>query len=148
MNGRRDLQPWFSRSLTASFLLLCGCALGPNWASIAQQARQIQATCTAQHLDSASAAERCSQGPIRSLYVDAGFLDLDVIDSYLARRAAIAAEEDRHAISPETARAEYAEALAQQNTMLQQRVASRAQISAARGPLYCNRVTFGSMVCH
>jgi hypothetical protein len=103
--------------------------------------------CGAQHPGSALAAEECANGPIRNLYASAGYPDMDVLDAYLAQREAIAARQDGHGISPQEARAEYAQALAQENTLLQQRVASRAQLSAATMPRFCDRVGFESMMC-
>jgi hypothetical protein len=132
---------------TLSILLLGGCAVGPDWDAIPQQAAQIRGTCGTQHPESARAAEQCANGPIRNLYAAAGFPDMDVIDAYLAQREAIAAEQDRHAIAPETARAQYALALAQENTFLQQRAASRAQTAAVTAPIFCDRVGFRSLIC-
>jgi len=131
-----------------SLALLGGCAAGPDWGAISRQAAQIRSGCATQHPDSLLAAEQCANGPIRSLYAANGFPDIDVIDAYLAQREAIAARQDSDTISPQEARAEYAQALAQENTLLQQRSASRAQISAATTPLFCDRVGFHSIICN
>ena len=148
MIARCDVQHRIWGTIGAlSVLLLGGCAVGPDWDAIPQQATQIRSSCEAQHPESASAAERCANEPIRNLYASASFPDMDVIDAYLAQREAIAAEQDRHVISPEAARAQYAQALAQENTFLQQRAASRAQTAAATMPIFCNRVGFRAMIC-
>jgi hypothetical protein len=149
MIGRYHLQLRVWGAIGAlSLFLLGGCAVGPDWDAIPQQAAQIRSACETQHPESARAAEQCANGPIRTLYASASFPDMDVIDAYLAQREAIAAELDRHAISPEAARAQYAVALAQENTFLQQRAASRAQTTAATAPMFCNRVGFHSMICN
>ncbi|HEY1505358.1 MAG TPA: hypothetical protein VGF92_13715 [Stellaceae bacterium] len=131
-----------------SIFALGGCTPGPDWDAIPQQAAQIRSACETQHPESVLAAEQCANGSIRNLYASASFPDMDVIDAYLAQREATAAQQDRHAISPETARAQYAQALAQENTFLQQRAASRAQIAAATSPVFCNRIGFRSLVCN
>jgi hypothetical protein len=146
-SGCLDLRIWGVIG-ALSILLLSGCAAGPDWDAIPQQATQIRSACETQHPESALAAEQCANGPIRNLYASAGFPDMDVIDAYLAQREAIASELDRHAISPEVARAQYAQALAQENTFLQQRIASRAQTIAATAPMFCNRIGFYSMICN
>ncbi len=130
-----------------SIAVLGGCAAGPDWAAISQQATQIRANCESQHPDSALAAEQCANGPIRTLYASAGFPDMDVIDAYVAQREAIAERLDSRTISLREARAEYAQALAQENTMLQQRAANRAAVAAASTPMFCNRIGFHSMIC-
>lgn len=149
MLGRRDLTLRLWGTLCAlSACTLGGCTLGPDWDAIPQQAAQIRSACETQHPESEFAAEQCANGPIRNLYASARFPDMDVIDAYLAQREAIAADQDRHAIPPETARAQYAQALAQENTFLQQRAASRAQLAASVSPVFCNRIGFHSLVCN
>jgi hypothetical protein len=83
---------------------------------------------------------------IGNLYASAGFPDMDVIDAYLAKREAIAARKDRHIISIEDARADFAQALAEENTLLQ-RAANRAILSASTMPYFCNRIDSHSMIC-
>lgn len=136
-------------ALAASFLLLLGaCAPEPDWRAIAQQAAQIHATCESQHPESALATEQCANSQISNLYASAGFPDMDVLEAYLTRREAIAARKDRHAISAEDARAEFAQALADENTALQQRAASRALLVGSTRPFFCDRLGFHSMVCY
>ena len=131
----------------SSLLLLAACAPAPDWPAIAQQATQIHATCETQHAESALAAEQCANSQISNLYASAGFPDMDVLDAYLAKREAIAARKDRHMISAEDARADFAQALAEENTFLQQRAASRAQLAASTSPFFCNRIDSHSMIC-
>src|ERR1700722_17398226 len=91
-------------SVIAALALLGGCVARPDWAAINQQAQQIRAACESQHaagtIKTSFATEQCANGSIRNLYVSAGFPDMDVLDAYFARREAIAAQEDRHAIPP------------------------------------------------
>jgi hypothetical protein len=150
MTGARHLPFRFLIAFGAFslLLLLSACAPGPDWRAIAQQSVQIHATCESQHPDSALATEQCANSQISNLYVSAGFPDMDVVDAYLAKREAIAAQKDRHLISAEDARADFAQALAEENTLLQQRAASRAQLAAATSPVFCDRVGFRSMVCY
>ena len=61
---------------------------------------------------------------------------------------AIAAQEDRQAIPPEEARAEYAQALVDENTAFQQRAASRAMAYAATTPMFCDRLGGMTMICN
>jgi hypothetical protein len=157
LSGRRFASPFPLRAalpLIATVLLLGGCAVGPDWAAIAQQAAQLRAGCESQYtagtIKTALATEQCADPPIHNLYASAGYPDLDVLDAYFAKREAIAAQLDRHAIAPEEARAEFAQALVDQNTALQQRATNRAVGFAAINstmPVYCNRVGHGSMIC-
>lgn len=147
-SGRRCQSPLFAALGATSLLLLAACTPPPDWRAIAQQSMQIHAACESQHPDSALAAEQCANGQISNLYTSAGFPDMDVVDAYLAKREAIAAKKDRHLISAEDARADFAQALADENTLLQQRAASRAQLAAATSPVFCDRVGFRSMVCY
>ena len=141
----------FRMMLLALPLLLAGCGIGPNWPAIAQQAANIRATCESQlksgivrtHL----AVEDCANPPIRNLYVQAGWPDIDVLDAYLAKREAIAAQWDRKAITPQQARAEYAQALVDENTQLQRRYADRAATLRAVSPMICTR-NGPFMYCH
>jgi len=147
MRGLR-FQSRISGALAAILLLLlAACTPLPDWHAIAQQAVQIHATCESQHPDSALATEQCANPQIGNLYAAAGFPDMDVLDAYLAKREAIAARKDRKIISMEDARADFAQALAEENTLLQQRAASRAQLSAATMPFFCNRIDSHSMIC-
>ncbi|HLI22725.1 MAG TPA: hypothetical protein VKV32_16505 [Stellaceae bacterium] len=138
-------------ALIASAAALGGCATGPDWAAIGQQAGQLRAGCESQYksgiIKTALATEQCANGPIRDLYARAGFLDMDVLDAYFARREAIAAQIDRKAIPPEEARAEFAQALVDENTALQQRAASRAMSYAASTPMFCDRLDRMTMIC-
>ncbi|HXE28253.1 MAG TPA: hypothetical protein VN656_07040 [Stellaceae bacterium] len=147
-SGHRFQFRLFGALAASSLLLLSACATGPDWRAISQQAAQIHATCESQHTDSALATEQCANSQISNLYASAGFPDMDVLDAYLTKREAIAAQKDRHAISAEDARAEFAQALAEENTMLQQRAASRAQLAASTRPFFCDRLGFHSMVCY
>jgi hypothetical protein len=131
-----------------SLLLLDACTPAPDWRAIAQQSMQIHAACESQHPGSALATEQCANSQIGNLYLSNGFPDMDVIDAYLAKREAIAAQKDRHLISAEDARAAFAQALAEENTFLQQRAASRAQLAAATSPFFCDRVAFHSLACY
>jgi hypothetical protein len=146
--GRRFRLQFFAALGALTLLLLNACAPAPNWRAIAQQAVQIHATCESQHPDSALATEQCANSQIGNLYLSSGFPDMDVIDAYLAKREAIAAQQDRHLISAEDARAAFAQALAEENTFLQQRAASRAQLAAATSPFFCDRVSFHSFACY
>jgi hypothetical protein len=131
-----------------SLLLLAACAPAPDWRAIAQQAVQIHATCETQRADGALVAEQCANSQISNLYASAGFPDMDVLDAYLAKREAIAAQKDRRLISAEDARADFAQALAEENTLLQQRAVSRSQLAASTSPFFCDRIGFRSMVCN
>lgn len=139
-------------ALIATSLLAAGCAPGPDWTAIAQQAAQLRAGCESQYksgiIKTALATEQCANPPIRDLYARAGFPDIDVIDAYFARREAIAAQIDRNAISPEEARADFAQALVDENTALQQRAASRAMVDAASTPMFCNRLGGPTLICN
>jgi hypothetical protein len=148
MSGHRFPSRIFA-ALSAGFLvlLLGACTAPVDWRAIAQQSMQIHTSCESQHPESALATEQCANSQIENLYAANGFPDMDVVDAYLAKREAIAARKDRHLISAEDARADFAQALAEENTFLQQRAASRAQITAATTPLFCDRVGFHSMVC-
>jgi hypothetical protein len=131
-----------------SLLFLGACTPLPDWRAIAKQSEQIHAVCETQHPESALATEQCANSQIGNLYVTSGFPDMDVINAYLTKREAIAARKDRKIISEEDARADFAQALAEENTLLQQRSASRAQMAAATSPFFCDRVGFHSMVCN
>ena len=142
-------------AILAGLVLLAGCAVGPDWDALNQQATQIRAACDSQHaagtIKTALATEQCANPPIHNLYAGAHFFDLDVIDAYLAKREAIAAQEDRHAIPPEEARAELAQALVDRNTAFQQRAANRAigyAASYSTMPAFCNRIGHGSFICN
>lgn len=149
MTSGHRFQFWLSGALGASsLLLLTACAPEPDWRVIAQQAAQIHATCESQHADSTLAVEQCANGQIGNLYASAGFPDMDVLDAYLAKREAIAAQKDRRAISAEDARADFAQALAEENTLLQQRAVGRSQLAASTSPFFCDRIGFRSMVCN
>jgi hypothetical protein len=147
MTGGQFRSPSFAALAAVSLLLLDACTPLPDWRAVAQQAMQIHATCAGQHATSALATEQCANPQISNLYASAGFPDMDVVAAYLAKREAIAAQKDRHAISDEDARADFAQALAEENTLLQQRAASRAQLAAASAPFFCDRVGFHSLVC-
>jgi hypothetical protein len=149
--------PLLSRSfaiaaLIATSLAANACALGPDWAAISQQAEQLRAGCESQYksgvIKTAVVTEQCANPPIRDLYARAGFPDMDVLDAYFARREAIAAQVDRKAIPPEEVRAEFAQALVDENTALQQRAASRAMAYAASTPMFCNRLDRLTMICN
>lgn len=127
-------------------LLATGCAglSGPDWAAIGQQATQIRAGCESQFtagiIKTHLATEQCADPAIRALYASAGWRDLDVLDAYLARRKSIAERLDRKAISPEEARAQVAQATADQNTELQNRATNRLVGAAAMHetmPMFC-----------
>lgn len=126
-------------------LLAAGCA-GVDWASISQQATGLRASCESQLTSGAIktrlAAEQCANPAIHDLYARAGWPDMDILDAYLAKREAIAAQWDRNAISPEEARAELAQANVVQNSELQQRATNRAAgVAALRAnmPVICTR---------
>lgn len=142
-------------SLPLSFigaLLLAGCAIGPSWDALNQQAAQIRAACESQHeagtIKTALATEQCANPQIDNLYAGVHFIDLDVIDAYLAKREAIAAQEDRNAIAPEDARAQLAQALVDQNSTLQQRNVNRATAYAATTPTFCSHLGPGTFICN
>jgi hypothetical protein len=147
MSERSSKSPLFAALGVASLRLLGACTPLPDWHAVAKQSEQIHAICETQHPDSALATEQCANSQIGNLYKSVGFPDMDVIDAYLAKREAIAARKDRKIISTEDARADFAQALAEENTLLQQRAASRAQLNAASSPFFCDRVGFHSMVC-
>jgi hypothetical protein len=136
-------------------LLVNGCTVDPDWNVLQQQAAQIRAACDSQHaagtIKTALATEQCANPPIHKLYADAHFFDLDVIDAYLAKREAIAAQQDRKAIGPEDTRAQLAQALVDENTALQQRSTNRAVTTAASYsplPLVCNHFGPGPLICN
>lgn len=144
IGGHRHLRLYGALGALA---LLGGCIPSFDWDAVRRQSEQIRAGCASVHPDSAVAAEQCANGPIRALYASGGFPDMDVIDAYLAHREVIATWQDSRTISPQQARADYADALAQENTLLLQRRASRAQISAATVPMFCDPFDFHSMIC-
>jgi hypothetical protein len=146
-SARRYQFPIFAAFSAVSVLILGACTPPTDWRTIAQQSMQIHAACESQHPESALATEQCANSQIENLYASNGFPDMDVVDAYLAKREAIAAQKDRKIISAEDARAAFAQALAEENTFLQQRAASRAQFNAATSPFFCDRVGFHSMVC-
>jgi len=126
--------------------LLSGCAAltGPDWQAISQQSAQLRAGCESQFaagtIKTHLATEQCANAPIRNLYASNGWPDMDVLDAFLARREAIADQWDRHAITEAEARADFAQAAADQNTQLQSRAASRAVGAAAirsTMPVFC-----------
>lgn len=128
-------------------LLMAACSFGPDWPAISLQAEALRAGCESQlasgTLKTHLAAEQCANPSIHNLYAKSGWLDIDVLDAFLARREAIAEQWDRHAITAEEARAQFAEATVAQNTELQHRAADRAVGSAAMRsaqPLICTRV--------
>jgi hypothetical protein len=142
MIGRR------AKSLFVLVFALSGCAAltGPDWRAISQQSEQIRAGCESQFgagiIKTHLATEQCSSAPIRDLYASNGWPDMDVLDAYLAHREAIAEQWDRRAISDQQARAQLAQAVADQNTQLQYRAANRAMgAAAARAsmPVFCTR---------
>jgi hypothetical protein len=142
-----------SRSLFFVAFLGAGCALGPDWAAISQQAATLRAGCESQFasgiIKTHLAAERCADGPILDLYAKAGWSDMDVLDAYLAKREAIASQWDRKAITPEEARAQLAQAVVDQNSELQRRAADRATSRAAlraNMPVICTR-TGATLIC-
>lgn len=141
------------RSVLFIALLAAGCALAPDWAAIEQQAASLRAGCESQFasgvIKTHLAAERCANGPILDLYAKAGWPDMDVLDAYLAKREAIAAQWDRKAITPEEARAQLAQATVDQNSELQHRAADRATSRAAlraNMPVICTR-TGATLIC-
>ena len=149
MSGRRHL---FPKSFLLAALITAGCAAGPDWAAIGQQAQSINNGCESQFgagtIKTHLGVEQCANPPIRDLYAKAGWPDMDVLDAYLARREAIAASWDRNVITPEEARAQFAEAVVAQNTELQHRYADRAVSTAAwrsSFPLICSRAGAGFM---
>jgi hypothetical protein len=139
--------------LTASLLLLCGCA-APNWTALDQQAWTIRAACERQHrggmISTALGTERCANGSIHELYASAGYPQMDVLDRYLARREAITAAVDRHAIAPGDAPAKLAEAQTEQVSALQQRGLDPAVFNTAPYPVkpVCERVNRVDTLCN
>jgi hypothetical protein len=119
---------------------------GPDWTAIGQQSAQIRAGCesqfTAGTIKTHLATEQCASAPVSNLYASNGWPDMDVLEAYLARREAIAEQWDRHAISDQEARADFAQAAVEQNTQLQARAANRAMGAAAARtsmPMFCTR---------
>jgi len=131
-----------------------GCAAWPDWNAVAQQAVQLRAGCESQYtggqIKTHLAAEQCANPSIHNLYGAAGWPDMDVLDAYLARRESIAEQWDRKAITPEEARAQFAQAFADENTTLEHRTADRATTAAALSPpypMFCTHVVRGTMIC-
>ena len=134
-----------------SLLLLAGCSAGPqDWSAIAQQAAQIRSGCESRRAAGTTAlgTEQCANPAIHKLYADAGYPDLDIIDAYLAKREAIAAQEDQGGLIPPQAAAAFARADADKNATLAQRASDRAVSSAAPTPIYCSRPSLSSMSCN
>lgn len=134
------------QSLLLAALLAAGCALGPDWTVINQQAVTINAGCESQFgsdlIKTHLGVEQCANPPIRDLYAKAGWPDMDVLEAYLARRESIAEQWDRNAITLEEAHAQFAQATVTQNTELQHRYADRAMSAAAMRatmPMICTR---------
>jgi hypothetical protein len=157
----RGPEPATARRATRSILfallalLGAGCAAlqGPDWLAISQQSAQLRAGCesqfTAGTIKTHLATEQCANPPIRDLYAQNGWPDMDLLEAYLARRESIAEQWDRKAITPEEARAQFAQAAADQNTQLQTRAANRAVGAAAirsTMPVFCTR-SGPTMIC-
>jgi hypothetical protein len=157
----RGPEPAATRRLTQSllFVLLAllgtGCAAlnGPDWQAISQQSAQIRAGCESQFaggtIKTHFATEQCANPPIHALYAQNSWPDMDLLEAYFARRESIAEQWDRKAITAEEARAEFAQAAAEQNTQLQTRAANRAVGAAAfrsNQPLFCTR-SGPTMIC-
>ena len=126
--------------------VLAACVTGPDWAAISQQSLQIRANCETQYnagaIKTHLATEQCADPWIRDLYARSGWPDMDVLEAFLARRESIAEQWDRRAITDQEARAQFAQAAADQNTQLQYRAASRAMSAAAARamtPVFCTR---------
>ena len=137
-------------ALLGAALLLAGCASGPDWNAIGQQAQSINAGCESQFgsgiIKTHLGVEQCANPPIRDLYGKAGWPDMDVLDAYLARRESIAEQWDRKAITDEEAHAQFAQAAVTQNSELQHRYADRAVSAAAwrsTFPVMCSRAGAG-----
>jgi dTDP-4-amino-4,6-dideoxygalactose transaminase len=115
----------------------------------AAAAAAIRSDCDRQYesglLPTATAAEKCANPKIDSIFIAAGSRDLDVIEAYLAKREAIAARLDHKLISAEDAKAEMAVARVEQNSEMERRSNGRAAANAALRstmPVTCN--TFGT----
>jgi hypothetical protein len=137
----------------SSALWLAACA-APNWTALDQQAFTIRAACERQHqggmISSALGTERCANGSIHELYASAGYPQMDVLDRYLARREAIAAAVDRHAIPPADAHLRLAEAQTEQVSALQQHGLDPVVFDTAPYPVkpVCERVNRIDTLCN
>jgi hypothetical protein len=113
--------------------LLMGCA--PNWQAIAQRSNQTRKSCEAElasgNLKNHLEVEQCANPSIRADYAAAGDPDMDLVDEYLTRREAIAAQLDRGAIPVTEAAAERASAAATANSEAERRETGRAARAAA-----------------
>ncbi|HEV8015661.1 MAG TPA: hypothetical protein VGP48_09010 [Stellaceae bacterium] len=140
--------------LAASSLLWLAACAAPNWSAIDQQAFTIRAACERQHqggmISSALGTERCANGSIHELYASAGYPQMDVLDRYLARREAIAAAVDRHAIPPADAHLRLAEARTEQVSALQQHGLDPAVFDTTPYPVspVCERVNRVDTLCN
>jgi hypothetical protein len=122
--------------LAGAFLvLLSGCATPPDWGAVKVKADGVRATCESWYArEGRLAVERCADGPIRELYVEAGLRDMDILDAYWAQRQAIAERQDAGQISALTADAEMAQARAAADSAAQARRSGRAAITLALAP--------------
>ena len=106
-----------------------------DWNAVAQQAEAIRTYCEKQFLSgvlgSELATEQCANPAIRSLYAGAEFRDIDILDAYLAKREALAAQLDRKAISPEDEMVLISNAKTEAYSAIQQRANARAVAPAA-----------------
>lgn len=140
--------------LIATALLLGACAAAPDWATIDRQAATLRAACERQHdnglIPSALATEQCANPRIRALYAGAGYPQLDVLDTYLARREAIAAAIDRQSIARADGPVKLAEAQTEQNDALRQRGADPIVLDIAPAPTLplCPRVGRKDILCN
>lgn len=140
--------------LIATALLLGACAAPPDWSAIDRQAATLRAACERQHdnglIASALATEQCANPRIRALYAGAGYPQLDVLDTYLARREAIAAAIDRQTIARADGPVKLAEAQTEQNDALRQRGLDPIVLDVAPAPTLplCPRVGRKDILCN
>jgi hypothetical protein len=144
---------WLFMKVVANLLvaLLIGCAPnGSDWDAIAQRGTLTRKSCEAElangNFKTHLAVEQCANRSIRAEYAAFGFADIDLINSYFAKREAIAAQLDRGAIPATEAVAEIASARSTAISEVENRQNGRVARAAAilsTMPVTCT--TFGAV---
>jgi hypothetical protein len=156
MTAWRDRSSFHSAlALIAAALVLGGWAAPPDWSAISREASTIRAACERQHkaglIPSLSATEHCAGARIAALYARENYPLLDVLNTYLAQREAIASKVDQGITAPEQAYVDLAQARADQDAALQQRGAASALLDPgvfSWAPFACPKQGFVNQLCN
>jgi hypothetical protein len=112
------------------------------------QANEVRAQCAAAESGNGHlAVERCAAPKVHDIYASAGVRDIDLLDTYQAKREVIAEREDAGQITETAANAEIAQARTDGISALQARINERTRttaaiLSATPPPMTCT--TFGA----